>query len=169
MIWGLRRNGLAWQNGPLLDSALSITSFGEDEAGEMYVLDSATGVVFQVQARSPLVPDVRANGLDGPIEVIAPGTVSITVSLGPADLLPQTAEWWLAAETEQGLFFYIHPSGWQTGFQRAFVGPAGPVASFEVYRGGLPPGRYIIYFALDPIVDNIPQITWLDLVVVDVR
>jgi PemK-like, MazF-like toxin of type II toxin-antitoxin system len=103
------------------------------------------------------------------VDVAAQETVSITVSLGPADVVHQTAEWWLAAETEEGLFYYVHPSGWQTGFQRAFVGPVGPVTSFEVYRGMLPPGRTIIYFALDPIVDDSPQITWLDLVVVDVR
>jgi len=169
VIWGLRQDGPSWQNGPLLDSALSITSFGEDEAGEMYVLDLVTGNLYQGQAQSPLMPDVKANGLDGPVEVAAQETVSITVSLGPADVVHQTAEWWLAAETEQGLFYYVHPSGWQTGFQRAFVGPVGPVTSFEVYRGMLPPGRTIIYFALDPIVDDSPQITWLDLVVVDVR
>jgi hypothetical protein len=148
---------------------LSITSFGEDEAGEIYVLDSATGVAFQVQAQSPLTPDVRVNGLDGPVGVAAPETVSITVSMGPAGLLPQTAEWWVVAETGQGLFFYIFPTGWQTGFQRAFIGPVGTVAPFEVYRGALPPGRYTIYFALDPIVDNTPQITWLDWVVLDVN
>jgi hypothetical protein len=122
-----------------------------------------------VQARAPLVPDVNANGLDGPVGVIVSDTVSITVSLGPADILNRTAEWWLAAETEQGLFYYVYPSGWQTGFQAAFIGPVGPVTSFEVFRGTLFPGRYVIYFALDPIVDNSPQITWLDLVVVDVR
>jgi glucose/arabinose dehydrogenase len=169
VIWGLRRDGALWQSGPLLDSALLITSFGEDEAGEMYVLDLGQGNVYQVQAHSPLMPDVKANGLDGPVDVTSQETVSITVSLGPADVVHQTAEWWLAAETEEGLFYYVHPSGWQTGFQRAFVGPVGPVTSFEVYRGILPPGRTIIYFALDPIVDDSPQITWLDLVAVDVR
>jgi glucose/arabinose dehydrogenase len=169
VIWGVRRDSVSWQSGPLLDSTLSISSFGEDEAGEIYVLDLGGGALYQVRAQLPLMPDVKANGLDGPVEVNALETVSVTVNLGPAGMLNQTAEWWLAAETAQGFFYYVYPSGWQTAFQPAFVGLVGPVTSYEVYKGVLLPGRYTIYFALDPIVDDTPQVTWLDAVVVDVR
>ncbi len=115
------------------------------------------------------MPDLKANGLDGPVDVTAQETVSITVSLGPADALAQTAEWWLVAETDHGLFSYVYPSGWQVGIHEALVGPIIPQPSIEVFRGILTPGRYTIYFALDPIMDDSPQITWSDRVVVDVR
>jgi glucose/arabinose dehydrogenase len=49
-IWGLRRNGVAWENLLLLDSTLQISTFGEDEAGELYVADYATGTVFRISA-----------------------------------------------------------------------------------------------------------------------
>lgn len=49
-IWGLRRNGNLWENRLLLDSALLISTFGEDEAGELYVADYGTGAVYRIIA-----------------------------------------------------------------------------------------------------------------------
>jgi len=49
-IWGLRRSGAAWENILLLDSNLQISTFGEDESGELYVADYATGGIFRVSA-----------------------------------------------------------------------------------------------------------------------
>jgi glucose/arabinose dehydrogenase len=44
-IWTLRpNNGGAWLNEPFMQTDFSITSFGEDQAGELYVLDRAGGV-----------------------------------------------------------------------------------------------------------------------------
>jgi hypothetical protein len=47
-IWGLRKNGLAWINSLLLDSNLLISTFGEDEAGEIYVADYSTGIIYRI-------------------------------------------------------------------------------------------------------------------------
>jgi hypothetical protein len=47
-IWSLRRDaGGQWQSRELLQSGLSISSFGEDEAGELYVADLG-GALYQV-------------------------------------------------------------------------------------------------------------------------
>lgn len=47
-IWGARRGGSGeWQSEVLLDTTLSISSFGEDEAGELYVVDLG-GTVHRV-------------------------------------------------------------------------------------------------------------------------
>ncbi len=35
-IWGLIRSGSGWQNQPLFDAGMTITSFGLDESGEIY-------------------------------------------------------------------------------------------------------------------------------------
>jgi len=49
-IWSLQRNASGvWQQHKLLDSHLSISSFGEDAAGELYVLDLG-GTIYQVMA-----------------------------------------------------------------------------------------------------------------------
>lgn len=47
-IWGLRRNGAVWENQLLSDTTLSISTFGEDEAGELYVADYATGEIYRI-------------------------------------------------------------------------------------------------------------------------
>lgn len=49
-IWGLRRSGAVWQNTLLADTALQISTFGEDETGELYVGDYATGDIYRIGA-----------------------------------------------------------------------------------------------------------------------
>jgi hypothetical protein len=47
-IWGLRReNDGSWSQAELLQSGISISSFGQDEAGELYVLNHK-GEILQV-------------------------------------------------------------------------------------------------------------------------
>jgi hypothetical protein len=48
-IFGLRRG----RRSILLDSELTIASFGEDEAGELYVLDVSAGAVHRVAGTAP--------------------------------------------------------------------------------------------------------------------
>lgn len=43
-IWGLARDGDGWRGAELIDTDLNISSFGEDEAGELYVVDLNGGV-----------------------------------------------------------------------------------------------------------------------------
>lgn len=47
-IWGLRRVNGQWQNHEFLDTAHRIASFGEDESGELYVVDLG-GAVYQIR------------------------------------------------------------------------------------------------------------------------
>ncbi len=47
-IWGLTRSGGLWSAPLALDTASAITSFGEDEAGELYVLDFGGGTVYRL-------------------------------------------------------------------------------------------------------------------------
>jgi hypothetical protein len=50
-IWGLRNNGLVWINSLLLDSTIQISTFGEDQAGEVYVADYTTGTIYRIDAQ----------------------------------------------------------------------------------------------------------------------
>jgi len=49
-IWGLQPDGTGWQSSPLLDTMLGITSFGEDEAGNLYAADGIDGVIYRVDS-----------------------------------------------------------------------------------------------------------------------
>ncbi|NJN84900.1 MAG: hypothetical protein HC802_23175 [Caldilineaceae bacterium] len=50
VIWSLvpEADG-SWRSDELLDTNLLISSFGEDEAGELYVLDYAKGAIYRLQ------------------------------------------------------------------------------------------------------------------------
>jgi glucose/arabinose dehydrogenase len=50
-IWGLRREGGAWRMHQFAVTGLSISSFGEDDAHEVYVTDIAGGAVYRVTAK----------------------------------------------------------------------------------------------------------------------
>jgi glucose/arabinose dehydrogenase len=43
-LWGLLFDGTSWQNTEYLDTSLSVSSFGEDNSGEVYVVDLNGGV-----------------------------------------------------------------------------------------------------------------------------
>ena len=48
-IWGLKRSTDGfWQSATLLESGLSISSFGQDSGGELYVLDVVGGGVYEI-------------------------------------------------------------------------------------------------------------------------
>ncbi len=50
-IWALAPDGgSGWSNAEVLDSDLTISSFGEDEAGELYALDYGRGVIYRLVA-----------------------------------------------------------------------------------------------------------------------
>lgn len=42
-IWGLRRSGTTWENRLFLDNPFPLSSFGEDEAGNLYIADYSGG------------------------------------------------------------------------------------------------------------------------------
>lgn len=50
-IWGLRHTGAGWENSLLLDTDLLISTFGEDEQGNLYLADFGGGGIYKVDAR----------------------------------------------------------------------------------------------------------------------
>jgi glucose/arabinose dehydrogenase len=47
-IWGLQQDGGTWQTGLLASTDFRISSFGEDERGEIYVADMSGGGVYRI-------------------------------------------------------------------------------------------------------------------------
>jgi glucose/arabinose dehydrogenase len=56
-IFGLQQVGAAWENTPLLDTDKSISSFGEDADGTLYVVDSKGGIYRVVEQFPEPTPD----------------------------------------------------------------------------------------------------------------
>jgi hypothetical protein len=44
MIWGLIQSDGGWQSQALFDLDVTITSFGQDSSGELYILSDSGGV-----------------------------------------------------------------------------------------------------------------------------
>jgi len=49
-IWGLKQSGEEWMNKELKNTGLSISTFGEDEAGEIYLADYGKGNIYGIEA-----------------------------------------------------------------------------------------------------------------------
>ena len=47
-VWGLRKSGAAWDNALLADTTLTISTFGEDESGNVYVVNYANGDLLKI-------------------------------------------------------------------------------------------------------------------------
>ncbi|MBW6504580.1 PQQ-dependent sugar dehydrogenase [bacterium] len=47
-IWGIRKNGAAWDNALLADTTLSISTFGEDESGNVYLVNHTGGDLLKI-------------------------------------------------------------------------------------------------------------------------
>ncbi len=48
-LWGLRkRSADSWEWAEFLETGLSVSSFGEDEAGELYIIDFGKGGIFRI-------------------------------------------------------------------------------------------------------------------------
>lgn len=50
-IWGLKKSGATWSKQLLTDTTYSISTFGEDENGELYLADYDSGTIYRIGAR----------------------------------------------------------------------------------------------------------------------
>ena len=48
LVWGLQQIDDSWEHNLLIDTNFMISSFGEDEIGEIYVIDHSGGGIYQV-------------------------------------------------------------------------------------------------------------------------
>ncbi len=101
--------------------------------------------------------DIKANNSDGPVTPI--DNLSVTVALDPGSLSGENADWWVAANTPLGWFYFdVSNLGWvfagasHTDLVVTHQGPLFNLATFGILNipvSGLPSGTYTLYFAVD--------------------
>jgi len=98
-----------------------------------------------------IVPDIRANGSDGPITIASDDTLIVTVALDAGNATGEDADWWLAARASSGRwYFYQYEAGWSTQFSAAYQGRLINLPTTEVLNmSGLVPDTYVFYFGVD--------------------
>jgi hypothetical protein len=96
------------------------------------------------------MPDIKANGSDGPITITRSDTLSITVEFNSGFLSRNEADWWLVARTPLGWYYYHLASGWLPGREVTLQIPLRDLPLSEVLNmSGLPTGSYTFYFGVD--------------------
>jgi len=60
-LWALRKTGSAVSNNLVLDTPYAISTFGEDEAGEIYFADHSGGAIYRIDGSS--IPVVSSSGV----------------------------------------------------------------------------------------------------------
>jgi hypothetical protein len=96
------------------------------------------------------IPDIKANGSDGPISVSQRNPLSITISLNSGDRYGQNADWWILVSTSAGPYSYHVGNSWTPGVSTVYQGPLMDLAYAELFNiSGLPTGTYTFYFVVD--------------------
>jgi len=96
-------------------------------------------------------PDIKANGLDGPVERTLGDALSVTIELDPGIYTGYPADWWVLANTPVGFYYKNLFSGWESGLSVTHQGPLFNLTPpLEVLNtSGLPTGNYTFYFGVD--------------------
>jgi hypothetical protein len=98
---------------------------------------------------TPLFPDIKANGTDGPLTISSQDQLVVTVSLDAAGH-SQNADWWLVCLSPFGWYYYSLTQNWNPGFSVTYQGPLLNIPQREVLDiSGLPLGAYRFFFGID--------------------
>jgi uncharacterized protein (TIGR03437 family) len=85
-IWGLERQGGTWSNRQLLASGFGITTFGEDEAGEIYVANAGNGSIHRIEgSRAPRFTAAGVVNAASFSAGIVPGSLATVFAAGVRD------------------------------------------------------------------------------------
>jgi hypothetical protein len=148
--------------------ALQIMSYtGANET--FHVASDSLSVQAQQVVAMPF-PDIKAQGADvltGPVPSFHPLNVAIT--LGPGAYPGYVADWWVAASTPMGMYWFTLDQGWvrSDGAIPVYVGGLCDLATYPVLNAqGLPAGNYTFYFGVDPGGNSLDMdnliVDWVD-------
>jgi hypothetical protein len=107
-----------------------------------------------------VIPDIRIDGQDGPLNISSSQSIALTIHLDPMSQAGANHDWWIVAEKAGGATFswvYSIPWHWTPGVQRAHAGPLFSLATYPVHNGTIPVGTWRITFALDTLNNSYEQ------------
>ena len=85
-IWGIERQGGQFVNRRVLSSGFTITTFGEDEAGEMYVANAANGTIHHIEgSRAPRLSNAGVVNAASFAPGLTPGSLGTIFASGLLD------------------------------------------------------------------------------------
>ena len=102
-----------------------------------------------------IAPHITANNSSGQITLNESDALSVFVSLAAGGGSGIDADWWLAAYTPFGWYYYVYPDQWYYAsvlddIRPAYQGPLFDLSPLEVLNNmQLPVGAYTFYFGVD--------------------
>jgi len=140
--------------------------FHVSPVGTMAAMFSALlllGLFYSHAGATSAAPDIKLNGMDDMVTLTSNSTLTATVQLDASEQTGKQADWWIAAETPMGWYYYQYPDMWHFGGEGVEdLNPAYQGALFnlteplEVLRmTGLPAGAYVFYFGVDTTVNGL--------------
>ena len=143
--------------------------FGRGPQGDAIRIYNYVRCVRSGSQISEIVPDIKANGSDGPLSISSGDALSISISLDPGSSSGMEADWWVAAYAEGlGWWTCVNHEGWYQGLYPYAQTALYHLSSTDVLSARLPSGHYTFYFAVDANADGEPNADWLDFVKVDI-
>jgi len=135
--------------------------FGDPSCSDQLDND-CDGFIDEADSDCTLVPDIKANGSDGPVTISPTDSLDITISLDPGTCT-DNADWWVLASTPfQNPYDWVHftiPPAWLPGMLVTYQGQIFPLAPFSVLNlPGLPVGNYTFFFGVDTDMNGILDI-----------
>ncbi|MBI5233158.1 MAG: right-handed parallel beta-helix repeat-containing protein [Deltaproteobacteria bacterium] len=99
---------------------------------------------------APPVPDVKANGSDGPVIVLSSTTVTVTAALDAGTHETETADWYLMATAASGKY-WLTTSGWVKSATPLLLQEEAltDIGATVIFSGKLPKGSYSVVFTID--------------------
>ncbi len=88
-VWGLTRQGNSWVNRDVLSTGFLITTFGEDEAGEIYLSNGRNGTIHRIDgtanSRAPVFPSSAVVNAASFAGGLTPGSLATVFASGVKD------------------------------------------------------------------------------------
>ncbi|HHF53335.1 hypothetical protein DRP98_09565 [candidate division KSB1 bacterium] len=120
-------------------------------------------------------PDIKANCSDGPLTIFPGDNLTITVILFPGSHDGEDADWWVAATSPFGLYWYTLDLGWVRSDAPipVYAGPLFKLSPYDVLNTtDLPIGKYTFYFGVDLLMNgslDFDQLLYYDSVNVNIE
>jgi uncharacterized protein (TIGR03437 family) len=85
-IWGVERIGETWSSRLLASSGFGVTTFGEDEAGQLYVANASGGAIYRIEGgKAPRVAQGAVVNAATFAPGISPGSLATVFAAGVLD------------------------------------------------------------------------------------
>jgi len=118
---------------------------------------AALFLIYWTQLPENPLPDIKANGSDGPLTITKGTNLSVTVALGPGKQVALSSDWWVMTLNPFGKYWYIPGNGWIKSNSpiRAYGGPLFNLPSYNILNSSnLPVGNFKFYFGVDLLMNG---------------